>query len=76
MKPEVALKIKVEVEKLWNISFLVISGIFTVSTDSPRHWPSRSRQRLSRDDLSRDNPARSRLKADRRYRDGLSLSQT
>ncbi|RDX95004.1 hypothetical protein CR513_22528, partial [Mucuna pruriens] len=46
------------------------------SFDSLRHWPSRSRQRLSRDDLGRDNPAWSRLSADRRYRDGLSLSQT
>ncbi|RDY11968.1 Retrovirus-related Pol polyprotein, partial [Mucuna pruriens] len=44
--------------------------------DSPRHWPSRSRQRLGRVDLGRDNPAWSRLSADRRYRDGLSLSQT
>ncbi|RDY02256.1 hypothetical protein CR513_14307, partial [Mucuna pruriens] len=40
------------------------------------NWPSSSRQRLSRDDPGRDNPAWFRLSADRRYRDGLSLSQT
>ncbi|RDY05077.1 Serine carboxypeptidase II-2, partial [Mucuna pruriens] len=42
--------------------------IWVFSTDSPRHRPSRSRQRLSRVDLGRDNPAWSRLSADRRYR--------
>ncbi|RDX70786.1 hypothetical protein CR513_49940, partial [Mucuna pruriens] len=46
------------------------------SVNSSRHWPSCPRQRLSRDDVSRDNPARSQLSADRRYREGLSLSQT
>ncbi|RDY01270.1 hypothetical protein CR513_15423, partial [Mucuna pruriens] len=51
-------------------------SIANPSFDSPRHWPSRSRQRQSRDDLGRDNPAWSRLSADRRYRDGLSLFQT
>ncbi|RDY05050.1 hypothetical protein CR513_11149, partial [Mucuna pruriens] len=40
------------------------------------HWPSRSRQRLSQVDLSRDNPAWSQLSDDKRYRGGLSLSQT
>ncbi|RDX78326.1 hypothetical protein CR513_41413, partial [Mucuna pruriens] len=43
-------------------------------TDSSRQWPSRSRQRLSRDDPNRENPAWSRLSADRHYRGGLSLS--
>ncbi|RDX69587.1 hypothetical protein CR513_51276, partial [Mucuna pruriens] len=46
------------------------------STDSSRRWPSCSQQRLNRVDLNRDNPAWSRLSADRRCRDGLSLSQT
>ncbi|RDX94463.1 hypothetical protein CR513_23159, partial [Mucuna pruriens] len=38
--------------------------------------PSRFRQRLSRDDLSKDNLAWSWLSANRRYRDGVPLSHT
>ncbi|RDX71070.1 hypothetical protein CR513_49624, partial [Mucuna pruriens] len=51
-------------------------SIANPSVDSPRHWPSRSRQRQSRVDLGRDNPAWSRLNADTHFRDGLSLSHT